>query len=86
MGNGGEGVVLRKPESMYENGRSTALMKFKVFYGRGRWGGEGEEIGKGGTCLRAPIIYFNPLPLLLHNGFYPIITNFVNRQAYLRRT
>lgn len=27
---GGEGVILRRPYSLYENGRSRALYKFKV--------------------------------------------------------
>lgn len=27
---GGEGVILRKPHSLYEHGRSTSLLKFKV--------------------------------------------------------
>ena len=27
---GGEGVMLRKPESLYENGRSGAILKYKV--------------------------------------------------------
>lgn len=29
---GGEGVMLRKPVSAYENGRSTALVKDKVHH------------------------------------------------------
>lgn len=28
--NGGEGVILRKPKSLYEGGRSTSLIKLKV--------------------------------------------------------
>ena len=28
---GGEGVILRRPNSLYERGRSTSLIKFKVF-------------------------------------------------------
>jgi ATP-dependent DNA ligase len=27
---GGEGVILRKPGSLYENGRSSSLIKLKV--------------------------------------------------------
>ena len=27
---GGEGIMLRQPASHYENGKSTALLKFKV--------------------------------------------------------
>lgn len=30
MTHGGEGVVLRKPESPYEHGRSASLLKHKV--------------------------------------------------------
>lgn len=30
IGRGGEGVVLRKPMSMYEHGKSNAVLKFKV--------------------------------------------------------
>jgi ATP-dependent DNA ligase len=29
--NGGEGIILRKMYSLYENGRSSHLVKFKVF-------------------------------------------------------
>lgn len=30
MGKGGEGVILRRPNSLYEPGRSESLRKFKV--------------------------------------------------------
>ena len=30
MDHGGEGSVIRKPRSVYENGRSDSLLKFKV--------------------------------------------------------
>lgn len=30
--NGGEGIIARKPESLYENGRSSDLLKFKVLH------------------------------------------------------
>ncbi len=29
---GGEGVMLREPRSMYKQGRSTSLRRFKPFY------------------------------------------------------
>jgi ATP dependent DNA ligase domain len=31
INDGGEGVILRKPKSIYENGRSSTLIKLKVF-------------------------------------------------------
>jgi ATP-dependent DNA ligase len=30
-GQGGEGLILRKPQSLYISGRSDSLVKFKVF-------------------------------------------------------
>lgn len=30
LNHGGEGVVLRKPHSLYESGRSSELLKIKV--------------------------------------------------------
>lgn len=30
IGLGGEGVMLREPSSLYENGRSHSVLKFKV--------------------------------------------------------
>lgn len=32
---GGEGVMIRKPLSMYENGRSHSVLKYKVFISHG---------------------------------------------------
>ena len=32
LANGGEGVVLRRPASLYEHGRSVNLIKLKVFF------------------------------------------------------
>ena len=29
---GGEGVMLRKPTSAYENGRSHSIVKYKVYF------------------------------------------------------
>ena len=31
IADGGEGVVLRKPKSFYEQGRSPSLLKIKVY-------------------------------------------------------
>jgi DNA ligase-1 len=32
---GGEGIMLRKPGSLYEHKRSTTLLKVKTFYDEG---------------------------------------------------
>ena len=40
---GGEGLVLRKPKSLYENGRSPFLLKIKVSKESGEDGGGRRE-------------------------------------------
>ena len=69
--NGGEGVIMRKVGSLYEHGRSAAVVKLKVnkkkLVGRG---GEKKERGEGEKEERDTSMFIFQL------SFRPVFTNY----------
>ena len=60
ISNGGEGIMIKRPDSLYKNGRSSDMLKYKPAFDReaeiiGYKKGKGKYKGKLGALICRPL-------------------------------